>query len=206
MSNGNYGGLYSDIVGIAVLASSGRVRDHEAEITSRLYKILDFLKHTNAKDSDGNIILDKARTDYLAGIKSRAIHLFTQTTELKQYIETAKNAPIVDEKLPEKARDFYNRAYYCVFFCARYLLVANTRLDTNVHEKISDHLNKLASHDGGLQETVDHINSALPRLRQYREKADYHMAPTVINELLDKNAINETLRIVSQLFAECRVA
>ena len=79
----NFSDWYEELVGISVLVSSGRVKNPEAEVTARIYNLIKFLEDAKAKDSAGNLIIDKARGDYAENVKKRAGHHYGKATELR---------------------------------------------------------------------------------------------------------------------------
>lgn len=201
----DYSDWFEELVGISTLVASGREKNPEAKVISRLYNLIHFLESAQAKDVAGNLIVEKARNDYLANVKSRGVRHYGRATELRTEILRLQGVAPQDALLPELVRDFHHNCYYCVFFCARHLLILNKMLDTNMHDKIPKHLDILALKDQTKQDLIDKVSAAYSTLQDYRNKADYNMAGKVIQELSDVQIIGQSFQMISNLTTDCGV-
>lgn len=201
----DYSDWFEELVGISTLVASGREKNPETKVVSRLYNLIKFLEVTQAKDSSGNLIVDKARGDYLTNVKNRGLRHFNRAQELKTEIDNRLKVNPQDSLLPELVRDFHHNCYYCIFFCARHLLILNKMLDTNVHEKIPKNLDDLALKDQTKQDIIDKLNSAYSTLQEKRNKADYIMNGKVVLELSNTQTINDSFQMISNLTTDCGV-
>ena len=197
----DYSDWFEQTNGIPIVASQ---KNPETEIFNRVEEIFKFLEAVQAKDFNGDLIVDKARADYISNIKSRALRFFDQTTALKLKIDTdALRAP-PPSHFREDLRDFYHSSYYCLYFCARYYLISSKQLDTNIHDKIHQYLEKFALRDPS-QTLAGRFVVALKTMQGYRNKADYNMAGKIIAELADANALSDTITVVTNLTKDCGV-
>lgn len=199
----DYSDWFESIVGIPILAASGKTRDPEPEISSRIYSLFSFLEETEAKDRHGNLIVEKAREDYLKNVKDRANHLYTKSEELLAKAKGEKNANPGSATLSNAIRDYYHSAYYCLFYCARTLLIKNKKLDSNIHEKLPEHLVKFAKSDPSFQDLVDKLTAGLRSLQSYRNQADYIMRSSVVTILSEDSTLDESMRILSNMSRDC---
>jgi hypothetical protein len=202
VSVADYSDWFEQTNGIPIVASQ---KNSETELFNRVYAVFKFLEDIQARDLNGDLIVDKARKDYMSNVKSRALRFYGQTTSLKTKIDADALLIPIPDHFKEDLRDFYHSSYYCLYFCARYYLLDFKMLDTNIHDKIPLYLEKLATKDQSQQPLVDRLDAAYSTLQRYRNRADYNMAAKTITELSDPKALSDAVNMISQLSKDCGV-